>query len=56
VPSDITIHGNLITRELADTVTLVKNLLESKCSDRTDVAGNVFRSIGRTGKTAMASC
>lgn len=43
VPSDWTIHGNLFTRELADTVTLVKNLLELKNAERVDVAGNVFR-------------
>lgn len=43
VPSDWTIHGNVFTRELADTVTLVKNLLELKNAERVDVAGNVFR-------------
>lgn len=43
VTSDVTVHGNLITRELADTLTLVKNLVESKNVDRLDVAGNVLR-------------
>jgi hypothetical protein len=43
VTSDVTVHGNVITRELADTITLVKNLLEAKNVDRLDVAGNVLR-------------
>ena len=43
VPSDVTIHGNVITRELADTLTLVKNLLETKCVEYLDAAGNVMR-------------
>lgn len=43
IPTDVTIHGNTVTRELADTVTLVKNLFETKAVLRLDVAGNVFR-------------
>lgn len=43
VPSDWQIHGNYITRELADTLTLVKNLFEIKNAERVDFAGNVTR-------------
>lgn len=54
VPSDITVHGNLITRELADTITLVKNLYESKNSDRSDVAGNVLQLNWMDGQDGSA--
>jgi hypothetical protein len=42
IPSDITMHGNYITRPLADTITLVKNLFEIKNAMYLDFAGNVL--------------
>jgi hypothetical protein len=54
VPSDLTIHGNHFTRPLADTVTLVKNLLEFKNVERADVAGNVFDSNWANGQVGYA--
>jgi hypothetical protein len=54
VPSDITVHGNVLTRELADTVTLVKTLYESKNSERSDVAGNILRLNWPNGQDGSA--
>lgn len=42
-PADIWIVGNFITRELADTLTLVKNLFEIKNAERVYFVGNVTR-------------
>ncbi len=54
VPSDAQIHGNLITRELADTSTLVKNLVEVKNAERFDIAGNEIVGNWPNGQVGFA--